>query len=109
MSSPSDYADALQRFAAAEKTLAAMIRSIRRIADSVENYPGETCFAIINDEPSPTLDELMSGARFYSSDFPSPEALQAALRERFEAQRSAADIFAKLDKRQRASLPSVPV
>lgn len=108
MSLSLDYAAALARITDADLAVTKLAGTLHRFAESMERFPGATCFSDIENEPAPPLGELMDGPRWYAPDFPTAENLQAALRERLEARREAKRIFNKMSFHERKGLPKVP-
>lgn len=108
MATPQEYCDALAELMEADAEIAKLGAQLRSFTDRMLDYPAGTCFIDIDDEPRPTLDELMPGARWYAPEFPTPPRLQKALRRRFEARASALTLWDALLPQQRRGAPRVP-
>jgi len=104
----SDYLAALARIARADEEVAKLAHALRRFAENLERYPEATCFVDVENEPAPPLDELISGGRWYAPDFPTPDSLQSALRERWDARNEAKRVWEKMTRAQRSGAPRIP-
>lgn len=108
MPTPQDYIDALNEVHAADHELRQLVARITSFTDRLSKFPGETCFVDLADEAQPPLDQLIPGARWYASEFPSPDIIQSALRRRHDARAICHRIRDQLSAQQLRGAPSIP-
>ena len=107
MATPHDYCNALAELNEASADLKHLGAQLQSFTARMLAFPEETCFVDIEGEPQPTLDQLMTVARWYAPEFPTPERLQAALRRRFVARQKALQTWEELTPQQRDGAPRV--
>ena len=108
MPSAGHYARALGEFHAADAEVKRLVAQLRSFTDRLSKFPSETCFVDVEGEAQPPLDQLIPGARWYASEFPSPETIQTALRRRHEARAACTRIRDQLSAHQLHGAPPVP-
>lgn len=108
MPTPHDYIDAINAFHSADREVKMIVARLKSFVERLSEFPGETCFADIEDEPEPPLGQLISGARWYAAEFPSPATIQSAIRRRHDTRAACERIAAELTPRQLRGAPPIP-
>jgi hypothetical protein len=103
-----EYNSALEEFALAAAELRRQADDLRKFADAVMKAPGRACFSSFDGEQEPPLSAMIAGNHWSVDEFPTPQSLQSALRQRELVKRKLHSIWKNLPAAARAKLTAPP-
>ncbi len=108
MVTPREYVEALNEVSAADAEIKRLVCELKSFTDRLSAFPEATCFVEV-EEDEPPLGQLISGAQWHASDFPTPERIQAALRQRLNTRSRAKKLWDSMHPQHARGLSPVPL
>jgi hypothetical protein len=99
---------ALDEVRAADRDLQQLADRLRTVVSALDVRPPTACFRPLEGEQLPPLSQLVSGAGWDAETFPTPDALQSALRRRLSSRQAAQKIYDGLSRSLQNGAPAIP-